>query len=570
MTLIVVVDDRSTNREILKKLAQSLDQAVEVLAFADPETALAWTAQTPPDLIITDYKMPGLNGAEFTARVRAQPCGRDIPVMVVTAYEDRAYRYSALEAGATDFLLTPLDRMEFTARVRNLLTLRRQQKLIEKRAKALELRLHQDTRLHETKLQQSEEMFRLVINTLSAMVNAVDHEGRCVFVNNYQALFFDIDPDQAIGIPLEKVFDEHYARDHRDLNARVLSTGEPLTQLEETLTDREGCKRVFLTTKAPLHTAGAKAQNVVTVSTEITERKESERDLAQAKEAAEAANLAKTQFLANTSHELRTPLNAVIGFAEVMHGEQLGPMAHERYHQYAGDIASSGRHLLQIINELLDISRIEMNRLELHEEVVSLNKLLSETHRLLRNGASESGVDLQLDVPEEPLFMVLDPLRMRQVFVNLLSNAVKFTPSGGRVTLSARLLPPAAGRDERSNETPAGWLNGGARITIRDSGIGMSASEAKHARTPFGRAENALNSRLPGIGLGLPLAINLVELHGGHCEIDSVPDEGTTVHVLLPGERLSQPQDAQSPAFSSTGSPTPSGKQESDGRAETR
>ncbi|MBT5415110.1 MAG: response regulator, partial [Rhodospirillaceae bacterium] len=202
MPAIVIVDDRVTNRNILVKLAQTLGQDIAVEAFASPDPALEWMALNTPDLVITDYKMPDMDGDAFIARIRDLPRCFDVPVVVVTVYEDRDFRYRALEAGATDFLLSPVDHHEFRTRARNLLTLRKQQEIIKRRAYALERRLETTNRLHERELRETEEKFRLVINTVPAMISASDTAGGCVFINNYQAAFFGIDPDYAAGRPL--------------------------------------------------------------------------------------------------------------------------------------------------------------------------------------------------------------------------------------------------------------------------------------------------------------------------------------------------------------------------------
>ena len=197
MSHIVIIDDRVTNRNILVKLAQSLDKNVDVRAFADPRAAVEWFADHTPDLVITDYKMLSMDGDAFIRQFRRLPFCFDVPVIVVTVYEDRDFRYRALEAGATDFLLSPVDHHEFRARARNLLTLRRQQEIIRKRALTLEQKLRISDRLHKQALHTSAEMLRLVISTVPAMISATDDQGQCIFLNEYQAEFFGVDPAAA-------------------------------------------------------------------------------------------------------------------------------------------------------------------------------------------------------------------------------------------------------------------------------------------------------------------------------------------------------------------------------------
>src|SRR5499427_6665598 len=185
MPLIAVIDDRVTNRSILTKLATSLGEDVTVRAFGDPKAALEWAADHCPDLVITDYKMPKLDGAEFVRHFRKLPLCFDVPVVVVTVYEDRDFRYRALEAGATDFLLSPVDHHEFRTRVRNLLTLRRQQLLLKQRAVSLEERMVEEERRHQDELRHSHELLLRVIDAVPMRVSATDAGGRYVFANEY-------------------------------------------------------------------------------------------------------------------------------------------------------------------------------------------------------------------------------------------------------------------------------------------------------------------------------------------------------------------------------------------------
>jgi two-component system, cell cycle sensor histidine kinase PleC len=520
MRLIAVVDDRVTNRNILAKLAGSLSDDIAVRAFAEPKSALEWAAATTPDLIITDYKMPDLDGAEFVRRFRKLPLCFDVPVIVITVYEDRDFRYKALEAGATDFLISPVDHHEFRTRVRNLLTLRRQQEIIRKRALTLEGKLVFTNRLRVEELQESRERLSRVIDTVPAMVCATDAAGRCAFVNNYMSAFFGVDAKEAAGRPMSELFGEDYAQRHRELDARVFAAGRVQFGFEEVITDAEGRDRVFLTTKAPLHKQTGEVVNVVSVSLDITGRKQTEYALARAKDEAEQANRSKSEFLANTSHELRTPLNAIIGFAEMMKLELLGPIGNPRYHEYTGDILASAQHLLQIIDDLLDMARIEAGKLSLNEAVVSVPKLLKEVSRLVGGRAEEGQVRLLVSGADDLPQLRADERKLKQVLLNLLSNSIKFTPPGGSVSVAASRGP-----------------SGGLRFVVSDTGVGMADQDIPTAKARFGRVHKSALISHPGTGLGLSLAIELTRLHGGSLEIKSTIGSGTSVTVDLPPER---------------------------------
>jgi PAS domain S-box-containing protein len=520
MPLIGVVDDRMTNRNVLAKLASSLSDDIAVRAFAEPKSALDWAVNNTPDLIITDYKMPDLDGAEFVRRFRKLPLCFDVPVIVVTVYEDRDFRYRALEAGATDFLTSPVDHHEFRTRVRNLLTLRRQQEIIRKRALTLEEKLVLTNRMRIEELQESRETLINVIDTVPAMICATDAAGRCVFVNNYQSEFFGIDPSQATGRSMTELFGEDYAQRHRELDAQVFTSGLIQSGFEEVTADTEGRDRVFLTTKAPLYKQSGEIVNVVSVSLDITGRKQTEYALARARDDAEQANRSKSEFLANTSHELRTPLNAIIGFAEMMKLELLGPIGNPRYHEYTGDILASAQHLLQIIDDLLDMARIEAGKMALQEAAIAVPKMLKDVSRLVDGRAGEGQVRLLVSSADDLPRLRADERKLKQVLLNLLSNGIKFTPPGGSVSVVASLNPV-----------------GGLRFVVSDTGVGMADQDIPTAKARFGRVHKSALLSHPGTGLGLSLAIELTRLHGGTLEIRSAIGAGTSVTVDLPADR---------------------------------
>lgn len=232
------------------------------------------------------------------------------------------------------------------------------------------------------------------------------------------------------------------------------------------------------------------------------------------------ANRAKSEFLANTSHELRTPLNAIIGFSDILCREMFGPLGVARYREYAGAINESGRHLLDIINDILDLSKLEAGRHELREEWVDLADVVGATMRLVKERADDGGVVLTKDVPGGLPQVWGDERKLKQIFTNLLSNAIKFTPEGGWVEIRIRAA-----------------RHGGLSVTVQDTGIGMSAEEIEIALSPFGQVDGSLDRKYEGTGLGLPITKGLIELHGGSLQVASEPGNGTDVTVRLPPER---------------------------------
>jgi len=254
---------------------------------------------------------------------------------------------------------------------------------------------------------------------------------------------------------------------------------------------------------------------------EITQRQEVERQLVAERDRAEIANQSKSQFLALMSHELRTPLNAIMGFSEVIKTEAFGPLGQARYRDYAADIHASGGHLLELITEILDLSKIEAGKMELSEERVALDSVLAETQRLFRDKADAQGLVFNTEATAA-VGLWADRLALKQMLINLVSNALKFTPSGGRIDVRTRFAD-----------------DGNLELAIADTGPGMDQEELEQAVGAFG--QTAEGRKAGGTGLGLTLTAALAHLHGGRLDIDSAPGQGTTVTIVLPAWRVGDP-----------------------------
>jgi signal transduction histidine kinase len=254
------------------------------------------------------------------------------------------------------------------------------------------------------------------------------------------------------------------------------------------------------------------------------ELRESEARLAVAKDAAEASNHAKSEFLASMSHELRTPLNAILGFSEIIKEETFGPVGLHKYVDYAADVHSSGRHLLDLINDILDLSKIDAGKVELHEEELSMAHVMDDSLSLVRERALRGGVALVEEQGAEGLPAVwADRRLLKQILLNLLSNAIKFTPAGGTVTTS--LFADASGM---------GFI-------VRDTGIGMTEEDMQKAMSLYGQVDSRVSRKHRGTGLGLPISLSLAKLHGGDLIVQSAPDKGTTMTLRLPLSRRRDP-----------------------------
>lgn len=243
-------------------------------------------------------------------------------------------------------------------------------------------------------------------------------------------------------------------------------------------------------------------------------------ELDRARKAAESASQAKSQFLANVSHELRTPLNAIIGFSSILADEQFGPLGNEKYTNYARDIQESGKHLLDVINDILDLSKAETGRLAVNFASVSLPKVIDKALRIIAGHAQNRKIDIYTDIPEKMPKLIADPVRLIQILLNLLSNAIKFSHEGGKIYVRVRV---EQGRQGIYYFT----------LIVEDQGIGMTTAELSKVFSSFNQAETGLNRKYEGAGLGLPLTKRLVELHHGKIKIESVSGQGTIVTVRL-------------------------------------
>ena len=256
---------------------------------------------------------------------------------------------------------------------------------------------------------------------------------------------------------------------------------------------------------------------------DVTARRREAEALREARDQATEASRSKSEFLANMSHELRTPLNAIIGFSEALERELFGPVGNPRYREYAEDIHDSGVHLLNLINDILDLSKIEAGHFKLHEDDTDLAAVVASACRIVRHRAQQAAIAIETELPTPALSLVADERALKQVLINLISNAVKFSNDHGTVRIEVGVSPA------------------GLRIAVVDHGIGIAEEDIPKALAPFTQIDGTLSRAHEGTGLGLPLAKHLTELHGGTLTIESMPGEGTTVYVDLPASRLVAP-----------------------------
>ena len=520
--LVVIIDGSPTNRLILERLARMLGEEIELQSFAHPEEALAHLAGNRADLAIVADR-GSWRAAETVTQLQADPMYAGIAVLVVASGDDPASIERARAAGAADHLLVPIDPAEFRIRAGALLRRSHRLRPLHDQPRALGAQAARKSQ-SGNELNDTHDALLRVLDFIPAMVCVTGRDGRYIFVNERFAMLVGVSAVKLVGKRPVEAHGDAFARSLTDADARLFGGEAPLGAFdEEEILDRSGKRRVLLATKSLLQDGGGENAMAVTVFLDITGRKRDELDLIAAKEQAELANRSKTEFLANMSHELRTPLNAIIGFSQVIAGEMLGPIGTAKYAGYARDILGSAEHLLGIINDILDVSRLEAGKLELAEELVDVAKIASDLVQLVESKARATSIRIAIRHDGEIPYLRADPRKLKQIVLNLLTNAVKFSHAGGAVELVLRNV------------------GGAVAISIADYGIGMDAREIELATIRFGQAAAPWSRKHDGTGLGLPLAIGLAELHGATLALRSAKGAGTTATVTFPRER-SEPQ----------------------------
>ncbi len=318
----------------------------------------------------------------------------------------------------------------------------------------------------------------------------------------------------------ESMFDESGA------HVRTIGTIQDITGIkraEEALRESEARfkQAANMATLVPNFDENGEVLGFVCLILDVSSRKRAENDLIAAKEQADFASRSKSEFLANMSHELRTPLNAIIGFFDMMKSEMLGPLGDAKYAGYAKDINRSGVQHLDLINDILDLSKIEAGKAELREEEVDVSAVLQSCLTLTEQGAKAGDIEAVCNTAPDLPTLFCDERKLKQIVINLLSNAIKFTPRGGRVMARLRI-----GSDDDFE------------IQVANTGIGIACNDIPKAPSPFSQIDSDLNRKYEGTGLGLPLTTALIELHGGSLTLHSTAGTGTMVTVRFPTERV--------------------------------
>ena len=394
------------------------------------------------------------------------------------------------------------------------------------------------------KLHRQNEM---ILNAAGEGIYGLDTQGRTTFVNPAAANMIGWEAGELIGKSQHDILHHTkpdgspYPREECPIYA-AFKDGSVRHVTDEVFWRKDGTSFQVEYTSSPMRNEDGTITGAVVVYSDITTRKRAEQELLdskqdlerqsreleemteyliQARDLAEAASRAKSEFLAAMSHELRTPLNAIIGFSEILKDELFGPAGSVKNREYAHDINESGQHLLTLINDILDLSKVESGADELHDEDIEIAEVIGSVEMLVKDRASKGGVELEFENPDELPALRADARKLKQILVNLLSNAIKFTAPGGKVTLRT-------------------WcrLDSGMVFQVTDTGIGMATEDIPKALSPFSQVDSDLSRKYEGTGLGLPLTKGLVEMHSGSLDLQSEVDVGTTVTVRFPAERI--------------------------------
>ncbi|MEI9985914.1 MAG: ATP-binding protein [Aliidongia sp.] len=494
-TRVLIVEDERVVASHLRQCLRSLGYAVAGVISTGRE-ALVRAAELRPDIILMDIHLDDdIDGVETASRIRE---GSAVPVIYLTADCDEATLRRACATKPYGFLLKPVSERELHATIQTALV-----RCIEEQA-----------------LCAVSERFRDFSRAASYWFWELDSEHRFRWISDSPSLDGRIVEAFELGRARWETIDSGVTASEWEAHRVLLDRRLPIRDFQFERLDAGGSVHHLSISGDPIIDIDGRFQGYRGIGQDITHQIQSERALQLAKEEAESASRFKSQFLANMSHELRTPLNAILGFSEIIRDATMGPVS-DRYRAYATDIFVAGRHLLRVINDVLDLSKVEAGRMELREEWVDLSVLVAACGRMIRARAEEASVTLEVDASADLPPVMADPSRLQQVLLNLLANAVKFTPVSGAVSVNAI---QSAGD--------------GIRISVADSGIGMKPEDIPAALRPFRQLEGQLSRRYEGTGLGLPIAKMLMELHGGTLDIESQVGRGTIVCVHLPQERL--------------------------------
>jgi PAS domain S-box-containing protein len=534
---ILIVDDQPANLLALRRLLEHHD--ADVFEATSGNAALGLALDHDFALALVDVNMPVMNGYEVAELMRGAPLTRNVPVIFLTAaYADETHRRRGYLAGAVDYIEKPIEPVILNTKVHIFLELYNYRHQFQRATVSLTT----DIKRSEEAIKESEQYLKTIIDLLPEATMVIDQRGRVQHWNRAM--------EQMTGVPAADMIGKgnfEYALpfygNRRPILADLMLRPDDFvveyypdievhgdTIVAEEPVPRSDGNPVFLRGAASV-VCDSKGLIVGAIETifDLTDRKRLEEALTDAKEAADRANNAKSRFLAAMSHELRTPLNSILAFSEVIQSQMFGPTGHPHYSEYAGYIHRSGQHLLNLINDILDISKIEAGKMELEFRSLPVSCIFRDVTRLIQETAQKHRLGLAIEPIADSLVLWADERAIKQILFNLSSNAIKFTPAGGRIALAALAMKD------------------GVNIQVSDTGIGIPEDQIARVAKPFEQIDNRYTRTKGGTGLGLSLVQGLVNLHGGSLNIESRLGVGTTVTVWLPSAPPATPAPVETP-----------------------
>jgi PAS domain S-box-containing protein len=380
----------------------------------------------------------------------------------------------------------------------------------------------EDRRRAEKALSEAEKKFRAIVENAAGGIYQMTPKGRYLSVNPAMARILKYESEQDVIDRIHNAYTQIYrdAREHKAM-MRDLEKSGAVKNIELQVACRDGTLIWINENARVVRDDEGKILYFEGSIEDITQRKNAEIQLREAKLQSDLANRAKSEFLANMSHELRTPLNAIIGFSEIIKDEVFGPIGQRQYWDYANDIYGSGKHLLKVINDILDVARIEAGERQLNEARLNMTKICHTALDMMGPKIEAKRLAVTNYIDDQIPNVIGEETAIKQILSNILSNAIKFTPEGGRITISYE-------RDEV----------GDLRVSVTDTGVGLDEDEIERALSPFGQVNNDLDRATSGAGLGLTLVTSLMELHGGRFELFSQKGIGTTATLVFPSSRV--------------------------------
>nr|CRH05260.1 Putative histidine kinase with three response regulator receiver domains and one PAS domain [Candidatus Magnetococcus massalia] len=500
---ILVVDDTPANLRLLTDILSK--EGYRVRAAPDATLALNSIERKAPDLILLDVRMPGMNGIELCKLLKSKPASAPIPVLFISALGDTTDKMRGFQAGGVDYITKPFAPEEVLARVRTHLELYR-----------LSQKLEQRVAESSQALQYNEQRQRRVLETVAEGIYTIDRQGCCTMINASALSILGYDSASAcLGRNMQRLI-YHSQRDGTERTEKncpihaVITSGNPVRSCDEIFWKTDGTPFPVAYNSVPLY-EGSEIVGAVVSFQDISMRKEMENSLRHAKEEAEAASMAKSTFLATMSHEIRTPMNAIIGMADLLAESTLNPEQRE----YVSVFQRAGNTLLTLLNDILDLSKVEAEQLELDDSSFDLTDLLNSASEIMSLRAKEKGIILTLHTTEQvPRFLHGDPMRLRQILVNLLGNAIKFTDKG-KIDVSIMVT-------EESEDHVA------LRFSVMDTGSGIPTERLNAIFEPFTQGDATTTRRFGGTGLGLAICRHLVQMMDGKIWAESEEDMGST------------------------------------------